>query len=77
MALSYDLRRSGEKKAFLYRLANTIYIYIYMEGKRCFDTMFKTAKERLNYIITFFGPLGFLNSVACVAWRFWLGAQSK
>ena len=58
MALSYDLRRSGEKNAFLYRLANTyiyiyIYIYIYMEGKRCFDTMFKTAKERLNYIITF------------------------
>ena len=30
-----------------------IYIYIYMEGKRCFATMFKTAKERLNYIITF------------------------
>ena len=54
MALSYDLRRFGEKKAFLYRLANTyIYIYIYMEGKRCFATMFKTAKERLNYIITF------------------------
>ena len=54
MALSYDLRRFGENKAFLYRLANTyIYIYIYMEGKRCFATMFKTAKERLNYIITF------------------------
>lgn len=30
-----------------------IYIYIYMEGKGCFATMFKTAKERLNYIITF------------------------
>ena len=30
-----------------------ILIYIYMEGKRCFATMFKTAKERLNYIITF------------------------
>ena len=30
-------------------------IYIYMEGKRCFATMFKTAKERLNYIITFLG----------------------
>ena len=24
-----------------------------MEGKRCFATMFKTAKERLNYITTF------------------------
>ena len=34
MALSYDLRRFGENKAFLYRLANT-YIYIY-GGKTLF-----------------------------------------
>ena len=30
-----------------------ILISTYREGKRCFATMFKTAKERLNYIITF------------------------
>ena len=67
MALSYDLRRFGEKKAFLYRLAIT-YIYIYMEGKRCFATMFKTAKERLNYIMTFL-VLRFLEqcSLRCLA----------
>ena len=45
-----------------------IYIYIYMEGKRCFATMFKTAKERLNYIMTFL-VLRFLEqcSLRCLA----------
>ena len=45
-----------------------ILIYIYMEGKRCFATMFKTAKERLNYIITFL-VLRFLEqcSLRCMA----------